>query len=41
MYTSVRDRFEPLEKVDVAVDLTVDEVGAAQKVLDCVYNEGK
>ena len=41
MYTSVRDRFEPLEKVDVAVDLTIDEVGAAQKVLDCVYNEGK
>lgn len=38
MYTSVRDRFEPLEKVDLKVDLTRDAQAACDSIVH--YVEG-
>lgn len=39
MYTRVRDRFEPLEKVDIEVDLTSDPDGCCKRVLDYIQRE--
>ncbi len=36
MYTRVKERFEPLEKVDIEVDLTSDPEGGCKKVLDFI-----
>ena len=39
MYTRVRDRFEPLERVDIEVDLTSDPDGCCKQVLDYIQRE--
>lgn len=40
MYTSVRDRFEPLKNVDLTVDLTSDSRSACDAVLRLIESEG-